>query len=245
MRCRGTLLTLLLTASILAGCASGPAPPAPSSSEPAATFSAPTRSATSVPAPPPIQLVPALAPYTVTGDANFVTGLFTTERSLIHINVNGTADDCGKRAYFLVWVLDNQGNRLALWVNEVGTFAGDRYYLLPPGDHALESRSGNCGHWALSVGQPGTTDAAPQDAAATGQHQPPCFRMEGTAQLSFHTLGKGNFVVRLLDYAGTQSRMLVNAIGDYNGTVPVQTPAGTYCLDVDVDPHTAWTLKTM
>ena len=242
MRCRGTLLTILLTASILAGCASGPAP-VTTTPAPPATFSAPARTTTSAPAPPPLELVPALEPFTVSGDANFVTGLFTTERPLVHVSVNGTGDDCGRRAYLLVWVLDNQGNRMALWANEIGHFAGDRHYLLAPGDHALEVRSGDCGHWTVSIDQPGTTGEAPKGAALVGQHQPPCFRVDGETRLSFRTLGKGNFVVRLLDFAGTESRLLVNTIGDYDGTVPVQGPAGTYCLDVDVDPHTPWTLK--
>jgi len=174
------------------------------------------------------------------GDA--VPPFFNTSRPLVRFYFSGNGNDCGGQDNLIVHILNAEGHRELLWINEIGFYEGARYFILPSGRHGLEIQSGACGNWEAQVDQPGTSTSPPGNMTGFSSNSPDCFFLEtGFYRFNFDHHGDSNFIVSLLRHSGTKQSLLVNEIGDYRGTVPVSVslPA-TYCLDLQAAPHADW-----
>lgn len=196
------------------------------------------------PGPKPEQPMEEESWETLQGNSDNVAQ-FETSRPLVRVTIRGNANWCGGQDNFVVRVLDENGARQDLWANEIGYHRAIRYFLLNPGVHSLEVRSGHCGNWDIHVAHPGTTTDGPEELVRMGPMSPPCFFLnQGLHRFSFWHVGDSNFIVKVYPVTGSKTHLLVNVIGDYEGTVPLSTPAGaTYCMDVYTSSYGEWGLS--
>jgi hypothetical protein len=145
---------------------------------------------------------------------------------------------------FVLQLYDASGARSGLLVNAIGDYEGGRLAQVEAGTHTLEVKAS--GPWRIRYQQPSATAAGtppPLEHRATGDLPlGPIHLSAGLLRASFTHSGRGNFVVFLYQADGRRAGLLVNAIGDYSGTIAQQIrAAGSYYLDVMAGGE--WTIK--
>ena len=120
-------------------------------------------------------------------------------------------------------------------VNTVGPYTGTRAHLvdpgqpgsLSPGPHRLNVRAG--GSWQIELGEPRWEDGSrpPFSWSSKGDNVAgPILLRPGTTLAQFTHSGSSDFVAELLKSDGTGSRVLVDEIGGYDGTVTLEIGEG-------------------
>jgi len=147
---------------------------------------------------------------------------------------------------FSIWLLDGNGNKVELLVNEVGTFDGAKAVgINKKGTYILDISAD--GQWTVKIEQPRPTTAPsiPKTFSGVGQ-QVSGFVMipKGLTTFRMTHNGQSNFSIWLLDKNGNKVELLVNEIGVFNGSKAVGIPStGIYLLDISADGNWSITIE--
>jgi hypothetical protein len=197
--------------------ASANAPTAsPSPSAPTAAASvAPTAAPTLVPTAAPTA-IPVLAAVTVTGRGDSVIRVpaqFDGQPAVI------TAKNPGANN-FSVWSLGIGNSQQQLLVNTIGNFSGVDAMDFDGSSPAGSLQIGDSGgRWSITFSDPA---AAPGFAASTsGSGDAVVVYNGGPGTARFTSSGQGNFAVSQFAATGSSENLLVNEVGNYTGSVPL------------------------
>ena len=188
----------------------------------------PTPTATPTPTTTPTPTATPL-PEKVSGHGDSVVTDCTLKRgpNVFAISHTGTSN-------FIVRIIDDEGDR-DLLINEIGDYRGS---VLAFGGTAFWNQSiGPCtweiradGGWIIE-----TTTPADGRTNGTGDDVTTCTLASGNNVFNVSHNGESNFIVRIYDQEGSRD-LLINEIGQYDGTVLVR--AGDGVLDLIPGPCT-------
>ena len=192
----------------------------------------PTPVATPSPMPTPVTLSFSGQGHRAISSIQLDTGL-----TIITLTHTGSAN-------FVVWLRDSNGDDVDLLVNEIGPFNGSTALgIATSGNYALDIDAD--GAWTIKIEQlkPTSAPGVPHTFTGTGPEASPLFWLDDaltTFDMSHD--GSSNFAIWLLDSNGDPVDLLVNEIGDFDGSTAVGVPAaGVYILDVEADGD--WTVS--
>lgn len=205
-----------------------------SSSSPAATV-APTAIARATLAPRPTApptLTPAPVIYEFQGTGDSVEGPFSLDAGLVSIALSHS----GSRN-FIVKVIGSDSEELS--VNTIGSYSGGRAHGvssdllgLSPGSYRLQI--GADGRWTAKVTQesPSAGQPPPVDIDGSGDDVVKWLLLrEGQFVFSANHNGQRNFIVRLINASGSPDVLLVNKIGEYEGSQIIQVGGNSFGLN--------------
>lgn len=228
----------IVAAVIFAGCVEEETPvstPSPTATPlpkttptPEAPTATPTPEPTSIPTPTPIP-----EPITLSGTGQEATSKFSLETGLSIFRMTHDGD-----SNFGVWLLDDEGDKIELLVNEIGEFDGSKAVgIKKQGDYILDISAD--GRWAITIEQPRPSSApsVPKTLKGKGQQASEVFYLDKSlARFEMTHDGDSNFAVWLLDDEGDKVELLVNEIGEFDGSKAVSIRnSGIYLLDISAD----------
>ena len=174
---------------------------------------------------------PADDSVTLTGSGQQLTEAFTVDDGL----TIATSTHRGDRN-FIVWALDEQGERQDLLVNAIGDYDGATVADLDAGTYRLDVSAD--GNWTVNIaltehtgglGLPtvfeGDQDAATEAFATDG----------GLISFTYEHSGESNFIAWLWTAEGTREALIANEIGETSGSTGQGLDAGLYVLEVAAD----------
>ena len=137
---------------------------------------------------------------------------------------------------FIVSVLAEDGDQWELSVNMIGDYSGDRVHSihegsvwgLEPGMHRLEIEAD--GAWDITLEQPVFTEgrSLPYEFHGVGDEVSRVLVLDaGTIPVTLSHTGSSNFIVWAFSVDGSNAELLVNEIGDYEGTVALSVHSGS------------------
>ena len=229
-------LVAIVAAVIFAGCVEEETPvstPSPTATPipkttptPEAPTATPTPEPTSIPTPTP-------EPITLSGTGQEATSKFSLETGLSIFRMTHDGD-----SNFAVWLLDGEGEKIELLVNEIGRFDGSKAVGIKNiGDYILDISAD--GRWTITIEQPRPSNAppVPKTLKGKGQQASEVFYLDkGLARFEMTHDGDSNFAVWLLDDEGDKVELLVNEIGEFDGSKAVSIRnSGIYLLDISAD----------
>lgn len=175
-----------------------------------------------------IQTVEA-EPVILRGDGQQASRRFDLDRGLAVFKLTYA----GNR-YFSAWLVDQEGTRVDLLVNQVGGPSASRAaHIRVPGRYQLQVKAG--GEWTAKITQPRPTEAPLfQSVTGLGQRATRPFRLEkGRYVFSYRHGGQGYFNAQLLDHTGQRIELLANEAGRRQGSQVIRVPeAGIYLMNV-------------
>ncbi len=144
---------------------------------------------------------------------------------------------------FAITLLDENGQRVELLVNEIGPFNGSKAVgITMSGTHILDIAAD--GAWTITIEQPRPSDA-PATTNFTGntQQATSLFSLsKGLKTFEMSHNGNSNFAPLLMDEKGQYIELLANEIGQFNGSKAIGIPkTGIYILDVTASGD--WTIN--
>nr|QNO52629.1 hypothetical protein MBLPMMNE_00036 [Methanosarcinales archaeon ANME-1 ERB6] len=221
-----------VAAVIFAGCVEEETPvPTPSPTATPLPKTTPTSEApTATPTP---ELTPTPEPIGLSGTGQEATSKFSLEKGLSIFRMTHDGD-----SNFAVWLLDDEGDKVDLLVNEIGEFDGSKAVgIKNQGDYILDISAD--GGWTITIEQPRPTSApsVPKTLKGKGQQASEVFYLDkGLARFEMTHSGDSNFAVWLLDDEGDKVDLLVNEIGEFDGSKAVSiSKGGIYLLSISAD----------
>jgi hypothetical protein len=188
-----------------------PSPSAPTAAASAAPTSAPTVAPTAAP-----PAIPVLAAVTVTGRGDSVVRVpaqFDGQPAVI------TAKNSGANN-FSVWSLGIGNSQQQLLVDTIGNFSGVEAMDFDGSSPAGSLQIGDSGgRWSITFSDPA---AAPGFAVSTGGSGDAVVAYNGgPGTAAFTNNGQGDFAVLQFAATGSAENLLVNQVGSYTGSVPL------------------------
>jgi len=190
---------------------------------------------TLTPIPSPTAIV--INPINISGTGQQASSKFQLEKglSIFKMTNNGSSN-------FSIWLMDDEGNRVELLVNEIGDFEGSKAVSISKnGEYVLDISSS--GTWNITIEQP-RKQSAPATNSFEGITQKATelfYSKKGLKTVKMTHDGKRNFAVWLLDSMGDRVELLVNEIGSFDGSKAVRIPTdGIYLFDIAADGN--WTV---
>ena len=169
----------------------------------------------------------------LSGDGQEATSKFTLEKglSIFRMKHDGSSN-------FAIWLMDDNGYTEELLVNEIGEFDGAKAVGISKGGTYLLDIAAN-GDWTIDIEQPRNpaSASAPLTLKGEGQQVPELFHLDaGLTIFKMKHDGRSNFAIWLMDDNGYTEELLVNEIGDFDGSKAVGIArSGTYLLDISAD----------
>ncbi len=185
--------------------------------------STPTHTPSPTATPTPIQL---------DGGGQEATGLFQLAAGLTVFHMEHAGD-----SNFAIWLLDDTGDRIDLLVNEIGEFAGSTVIGVDDAGSYLLDVSAN-GTWKVTIEQPRGITGTPPPLNITGEGQSVSqfiSLQSGLTRFDMTHDGDSNFAIWLFDDDGSRVDLLVNEIGEFDGSTAIGVDQGTYILDISAD----------
>jgi len=184
------------------------------------------------------EVMPEPALIELSGTGQQASQKFTLENglSIFKMTHSGTSN-------FSITLMDSDGQRVELLVNEIGKFDGAKAVgVSKKGEYVLDISAN--GNWTIKIEQPRPTSAQSEAQTFTGigQQVTPIFNLDkGLKTFKMKHSGKSNFSVVLMDKKGNNIELLVNEIGDFDGSKAVGiNRTGLYLLDISADGE--WTV---
>lgn len=139
---------------------------------------------------------------------------------------------------FAIWLLDDEGNRVSLLVNEIGLFFGSTaVQIRTAGVFILDISADR--NWEIDIEQPAPIPRfePPFTLKGFGQKASEFFELDsGLTVFQMTHDGESNFAIWLRDGLGNRVELLVNEIGEFDGSTAVGIRrAGVYLLDISAD----------
>lgn len=183
------------------------------------------------------EVIPEPSPIKLSGTSQQASQTFSLENGLSVFKMTHTGT-----SNFAVVLMDSDGQRVELLVNEIGKFDGAKAVgITKKGEYILDVSAD--GKWAITIEQPRpvTAESTPKTFTGTGQLVSPFIKLDkGLTTFKLKHAGKSNFAVILMDKSGNREELLVNEIGDFDGSKAVGiSRSGIYLLDISADG--AWT----
>lgn len=204
----------------------------PTKSKAPATTTTP-HSSTTVPHPAAAAPPPAIAPITLSGSGQQVSGKFTVAGGLTEF----TSSCNGCTANFAVQLLDATGNEVDLLANTIGAYTGTTAEGLPAGEYQLNVTSDTA--WSIVVSQPRSIRPAalPQAYNGKGDSVVGPFDANGPFKVDGTNSGQANFAVKVINADGEDVDLVFNEIGNFTGSNVAQTTftSGPYYLVITSD----------
>ncbi|BAL91921.1 hypothetical protein AMIS_67010 [Actinoplanes missouriensis 431] len=127
----------------------------------------------------------------------------------------------------------------SLLVNEIGAYKGKRWINLEDGAQTTQLEIEAAGRWTLTIGSVDqlATKAASGKASGKGDDVVVLGGNATKAKIT-HSKGSSNFVINAYSLETGEGGLLVNEIGGYSGTRPLQAPAL-----VEVTADGKWTIS--
>lgn len=182
---------------------------------------------------PKKEIIPEPTPIELSGMSQQASQKFTLENglSIFKMTHSGTSN-------FSITLMDSDGQRVELLVNEIGKFDGAKAVgIAKKGEYVLDISAN--GKWTVIIEQPRptTADTKPRTFTGTGQQVSPFVQLnKGLTTFKLKHTGKSNFSVLLMDKKGNREELLVNEIGDFDGSKAVSiSKSGLYLLDISAD----------
>ncbi|MFC4438220.1 MULTISPECIES: hypothetical protein [Natrialbaceae] len=163
---------------------------------------------------------------------------------MVEIEINGglTVIDAvhSGSSNFQVHLASSTDDRHALFVNEIGEYAGESARVLEPGTYSLEVEAD--GDWWLEVRQPRipSVEDLPQSLHDTKPRVVGPFEFGGSYTATCSHRGDRNFQVAILPTEGQLDEFVVNEVGSYTGEATF-SHTGLGCIGVEA--HGEWTLE--
>jgi hypothetical protein len=170
---------------------------------------------------------------TISGTGQEATQEFRLEEGLSIFRMEYPGD-----RNFIIWLMDDQGNREELLVNNIGDFSGSKAVGIDnAGAYILDVNADD--EWTVTIEQPRSPTAFPVPKVITGVGQKATefvYLEEGLTRFEMRHNGDSNFIIWLMDKDGNLVDSLVNEIGDFEGSKAVRIDeAGPYLLGVTAD----------
>jgi hypothetical protein len=168
--------------------------------------------------------------YEFQGSGDSVKGPFTLVPGLVSV----VASHSGKRN-FIVKMVGPSSTEVS--INEIGTYSGARAHAvasnnivgLSPGSHRLQVKAD--GRWTATVKQSFPTAGKPPPITHQGSGDNVVSWLllrEGQFVFSASHTGQRNFIVKLVNSSGEPNFLLVNEIGNYQGSQIIQVESSTF-----------------
>ena len=185
--------------------------------------------ATATPIPPTATPIPRLN-ISISGQSDDLSDAFHLDTGVLIID----AFHSGSRN-FVVKIIPNSENYSELSVNHIGSYQGQQVHVvaddifgLVPGQHRVEIKADD--EWKLELIQPPTIGRGASLPVSVSGHGDafvePVELNSGTSRVKLIHSGNRNFVVKAIHIDGSQSELLVNEIGEYDGTVALRVKQG-------------------
>lgn len=220
-----------------------PATPKPAPTpipKPAATATIARPQPTNSPVPPTVTPPPATvtpAPVSFSGKGQQAPPSFGLDEGLAIFRLKHSG-----LSNFAVWLLGSEGQKVELLVNTIGGFDGAKAVgIKQDGKYVMDVQAD--GSWEVSIEQPRPASATTLPAInGKGQKTSPLFALQSGLTIFRMTHdGKSNFALWLLNAKGQKVELLVNVIGQFNGSKALGVKAaGIYVLDITADGN--WTI---
>jgi hypothetical protein len=140
---------------------------------------------------------------------------YNNEPAIVRVSYTGGLSN------FSLWTLGSDNSMEELLVNTVGAYHGVVAMDFDGSTPAARLQVSAAGPWSLTFADPssapsfGTSDSGSGDAVIA---------YNGSANTAaFTSKGQGNFAVMQFDATGESENLLVNTIGAYGGTVPIDS----------------------
>lgn len=189
---------------------------------------------------PTIETITEPDPIELSGHGPEATQTFELEEglSIFTMEHNGNSN-------FIIWLMDGTtGQNIDMLVNEIGSFDGSTAIGITSDDEYLLNIKAD-GSWTVTIEQPRqyTTESAPIVLRDRGQKATQMIYLDsGLTRFEMVHDGSSNFIVWLMDAEGNKIDLLVNEIGDFEGSKAVGIyGSGAYLLDVTADGD--WEIK--
>ena len=172
-------------------------------------------------------------PITVSGSGQQASEYFELEQglSIFKINSNGNG-------HFSMVLYGDDGEYIDLLVNEIGSFDGSKLVSIEKAGKYLLDVSAD-GSWQAYITQPRNIEKneAPLTLSGNGQEASDFFYLEkGMRRFSMSHSGSGHFAMVLYGADGDYISLLVNEIGEFDGSKAVSlSTSGNYLLDISAD----------
>jgi hypothetical protein len=224
----GIVVALVVIAALAGN--KNPAPIAattPSTAAPSAA--APTASAaTAAPTAAPTAAIPAApASFTKSGAGDSVITVpapFNNEPTLVTAKYSGSSN-------FAVETLGTGNSMEELLVNAIGNYSGVEAMDFDGSNPAVHLQiTGSGGRWSITFSDPSTASAF--GTSRSGRGDAVVAYTGGSGIAAFTSNGQGNFAVMQFDALGSSENLLVNEIGNYTGSVPID-PSGYLVITSD------------
>ncbi len=221
----GGVVVLVIIAALAGNKNPGPvaATTPPTAAPTVAVTAAPSAAATAVPTAAPTA-PPAPASFTKSGAGDSVIVVpapFNNEPTLVTAKYSGSSN-------FVLQSLGSGNAQEELVVNTIGNYSGVEAMDFDGTNPAVDLQvTGSGGRWTVTFSDPST---APAFSASTSGRNDAVVAYSGTSGIAAitNTGGQGNFAVMQFDSLGTSENLLVNEIGSYSGSVPID--AGGYLV---------------
>lgn len=182
---------------------------------------------------PKEEVVPEPSPIELSGTGQQASQKFTLENGLSVFKMTHTG-----RSNFIVNLMDSDGKNIELLANEIGTFDGAKAVgIVKKGEYLLDISAD--GKWTVKIEQPRpeNADGKPRSFTGTGQQVSSFVQLEkGLSTFKLKHTGKSNYIVALMDKRGNTQELLVNEIGDFDGSKAVGiVKTGLYLLNISAD----------
>ena len=138
---------------------------------------------------------------------------------------------------FIIWLLDETGDPIELLVNEIGGFDGSTAVgIQEAGNYLLDVNAD--GQWNVTIELPRNVQgqSPPQQIEGHGHAVSPFLALQdGLVRFEMTHDGDSNFIIWLLDDSGSRVDLLVNEIGQFDGSTALGIDPGSYILDITAD----------
>lgn len=135
---------------------------------------------------------------------------------------------------FITYLLDEEGNQLTLVVNEIGSVSGRKAMYLQNGKYFLNIEIG--GSWEFIINQPRSLETKTIPYIFTGDSPDvsDLVLLDRLVEINYTYSGSGNFITYLLNEYGEEVQVLINEIGETDGSTTFKGDGNKYLISVEI-----------
>lgn len=148
------------------------------------------------------------------------------------------------KSNFAITLLESSGDPIDLLVNEIGSFTGSTAVAIPEAATYVLNVDAD-GPWQIHITQPrpdtAAVDQPPVKLEGKGAAVSQFLRLSGLVTFTAKHTGRSNFAITVLHDDGRPADLIVNEIGNYDGSQASRFTAGEYILKIAADGP--WTIS--